>query len=285
MGRDFISFFMNLYCINFPNGKKYVGVETKTGARWRDHCKPPTNKKWTVVQRAVAKYGKENCKFEYICMGIERGECLQMEIDFIKKWNLTDRNFGYNVSTGGEGSNGIVMPESAKKILSEKTKELWKNPIFRAQCSKKRTAEQIQKNSETMKMVHAKNPDLRKVQIRNCHTEKARKKMSESLRGKSWMTEDDKKAWSERLKKDYASGLRSRVRRSKTDQEKKEISERLKKAYAEGKRQPVCRVFSDEDKARYSEILKAQYASGERTSRKGLKRTDPSPEMQELINN
>lgn len=108
---------MNVYCITFPNGKKYIGVETTTGKRKSIHKRATGGQ---LVHRAINKYGWENCQFDYLYMNITPEEAWNIEINLIKELDLTNREFGYNISTGGRTSAiGVKQTEEHKKRISE----------------------------------------------------------------------------------------------------------------------------------------------------------------------
>ncbi len=97
---------MNVYCLYFPNGKRYIGVESRTGDRIRSHRLSFGRKSQypQPVCRAIAKYGWDNCSWRYLFKDISRSVALAAEILFIKIHSLQDNQFGYNVSRGGEQS-------------------------------------------------------------------------------------------------------------------------------------------------------------------------------------
>jgi group I intron endonuclease len=123
---------MNLYCIKFPNGKRYVGVESIGSARWSHHCNPPRNGRKTCVANAIAKYGKENCVFKYLVQDKNSEMVLEWERDLIRAWKLQDKRFGYNISDGGCGASGIKHSDGTKELLSKKSKSLWLNSEYRS---------------------------------------------------------------------------------------------------------------------------------------------------------
>ena len=220
--RDFIGFKMNLYCISLPNKKKYIGVESPGGNRWHAHCYPSKKSRITYISNAIKKYGKENCRFQYIYKDIDPDWCLKLEKDFIRIWNLTCKENGYNIAEGGLGVKGMKHSQETKKIISEKCRNLWNKPEFRiavsSKCGKPRTEEwkkqnslrnkgrkyppefgkqiaerqlgvpkseeQKRKMSESMKRQYAANPDLRKLRTAACHTPEAIEKMKKTIKNK-----------------------------------------------------------------------------------------------------
>ena len=88
------------------------------------------------ITRAVEKYGEKEFDKKIICVVEAHDSVFRKRIDslerfFIKEYNATDRNSGYNIATGGVGGNasgdrhymyGKKMPiETSKKISEKKT--------------------------------------------------------------------------------------------------------------------------------------------------------------------
>lgn len=90
---------MNVYCIDFPNGKRYVGIESTTGQRMKYHSRGYSH---TLVGRAVNKHKWENCNFRYLIKNASNETCYYMEKKLIRIWKLQDISKGYNLSSGGE---------------------------------------------------------------------------------------------------------------------------------------------------------------------------------------
>lgn len=118
-----------VYCLTSPSGKRYVGVGcSKNGIedRWRKykklHCKDQPK-----LYNALKKYGPENFKYEVILETDDTDNAKRSEMYLIDVWNLQDDAFGYNITSGGDGSNGFKHSlESINKIknriISEETK-------------------------------------------------------------------------------------------------------------------------------------------------------------------
>ena len=145
---------MNLYCIDFPNGKKYVGIESHTGKRKAYHSK---GYKHTLVGRAINKHGWQNCTFRYLLTNAKKETCLHMEIKLIRLWNLQNRTVGYNISSGGECSSlgSKRSKESIKKQFETRRKnnfvvtEEHKNKISKTLTGRKHTHKRKVNQSRT----------------------------------------------------------------------------------------------------------------------------------------
>ena len=85
-----------------PNGKMYVGITKNTmKQRWREGKGYNHN---LYFKRAIRKYGWDAFQHEIIASGLTREEAGHMERLLIEKMNLTDKHFGFNQTTGGEGA-------------------------------------------------------------------------------------------------------------------------------------------------------------------------------------
>lgn len=92
---------MIVYIYTFPNGKKYVGQtsnsiehRSKNGEGYRTS---------PAVYNAIQKYGWDNITIEtYTCSSKE--EMNEMEQYYIRLYNTTNNQYGYNLTTGGEGT-------------------------------------------------------------------------------------------------------------------------------------------------------------------------------------
>ena len=127
------------------NNKKYVGIT----------CRDP-QKRWgyngcqykgQVFYNAIQKYGWKNINHEIIAENLTKEEACDMEKELIKKYNTTNKKFGYNRSIGGECSAlGIVHTEEARKKMSQ-SKSGEKNCMY----GKKHSEETRRKISEKLK--------------------------------------------------------------------------------------------------------------------------------------
>jgi len=105
---------MLVYCIEFPNGKRYVGkTECDLGKRKKEH-KHHSKKGTTRLYNAIRKYGWKNLKWSIL----DECECSSIlserEIYWISHFDCLDRDKGYNLREGGEG--GRHSEETKEKI-------------------------------------------------------------------------------------------------------------------------------------------------------------------------
>ena len=135
---------------NTLNGKIYIGLSTRKVEDSTDYYGSGT-----LFYRSLKKYGKENFTKEILVRDIEdKKQLAQLEIDHIKEYNSTDKNIGYNLTLGGEGTLGIKhTPETIEKIRSyslNQPDEVIKKRAL-ANTGKIRSEETKAQTSETMK--------------------------------------------------------------------------------------------------------------------------------------
>lgn len=92
---------------NKINNKKYIGqtgrsLEDRSGANGNGYKHNP--RFW----RAIQKYGWDNFKHEVIADKLTKEEADKIEKELIKKFKTQDRQYGYNITDGGEGVSGWV---------------------------------------------------------------------------------------------------------------------------------------------------------------------------------
>ena len=104
---------------NVINNKVYIGqVYNKSiEARFYRHVKEASPKNPIIVDRAIYKYGKENFIVEQIDTANSIEELNEKEKYWIRFYNSTDRNFGYNLTTGGDGGNTYLCKSKEEMDL------------------------------------------------------------------------------------------------------------------------------------------------------------------------
>lgn len=103
------------------NRKSYVGWTQKTlEKRWKEHCKSAREGSEFIFHKAIRKYGIDGWQHEILCESDSLKEIKELEIFWIDKKNsfFLDNN-GYNMTKGGDGSNGFKHDEETKALLKE----------------------------------------------------------------------------------------------------------------------------------------------------------------------
>lgn len=116
-----------IYCIeNIINNKKYIGQSVDVEGRWSKHQNSLSkgNHDNTYLQNSWNKHGKENFKF-YILEYCAKDKLDEKEIYYINLHNTMNREYGYNLKSGGQFTNYIC--DEVKQKISESNKKTYQN--------------------------------------------------------------------------------------------------------------------------------------------------------------
>lgn len=162
-----------LYAIDFPNGKRYIGITTGTlQRRWTQHKQAAARGESTLLYRAMRKYGTatisalaEYDDWDALCIVEQRA---------IAAYNTMEPH-GYNLCAGGYGVHGLVRtPEHVAKIsASLKGKRQTDEVIARmAETQRRRLADPAARQRISQALTGKR------------HSEETKRKMSASQRGR-----------------------------------------------------------------------------------------------------
>lgn len=88
---------------NLKNNKVYIGQSENIERRWNKHKSAAFNNKAKEhnlpLYRSIRKYGVENFDFVVLELCLKKDLC-EKELYYIKKYNSTDNQYGYNLSIG-----------------------------------------------------------------------------------------------------------------------------------------------------------------------------------------
>lgn len=185
-----------VYIHIFPNKKVYIGItKQEPKHRWRNGTHYDGNKYMT---NAIKKYGWENIQHKILFDNLSKEEAEQKEIELIKQYNSTNRDYGYNILEGGNVSQG--MSEEARKEMSIKRKGKHYSPRTEfkkgntiGNCKGRKLSLEIRKKlSESHKGIHLSEEAKRKLSENNARywlnkkrSEETKKKISEKLKGRT----------------------------------------------------------------------------------------------------
>lgn len=157
-----------------PNGKVYIGITGKNpSVRWNNGNGYSQN---TFFYRAIKKYGWQNIKHEILFDSLTKDEACKKEIELIAEYKSNQKEYGYNISSGGDSGNaGVIASEETRQKMSV-AHSGEKNSFF----GKKHTDEARHKNSLAHIGNAAWNKGKKGVQF---HGEETRRKMSEAQKG------------------------------------------------------------------------------------------------------
>ena len=125
-----------------------------------------------VLNKAIKKYGRENFIKEIIECCETKKDLNEKEKYWIKFYDSTNRNIGYNISEGGDGGNlgEIVNKKISSKLKGIKKPKSFGEKISKALKGKSKSEEHIEK--------------VRQSLIGKKHTKERVDKMSESIKKK-----------------------------------------------------------------------------------------------------
>ena len=107
------------YCVykhTCPLGRVYIGITSRDPkSRWQSGHGYKGN---TYFTRAIEKYGWEHFTHEILADGLTEQEAKAMEISLIAKHRSNERQFGFNISSGGESKSGVPISDEQKAIIS-----------------------------------------------------------------------------------------------------------------------------------------------------------------------
>jgi hypothetical protein len=159
----------SIYKIQFPNGKHYIGLTTNLlEKRTNEHKYCAKNGDTKCLYNALRKYDMvDTLKLIEIDRADTLEELCEKEIGYIIKYNSYYMNEnGYNMTYGGEGTNGYVYTDEDREKISKAQKKRFKNPEEiqknrEAQKKRYQNPEEIQKNREAQKKYYQENPEAK----------------------------------------------------------------------------------------------------------------------------
>ena len=191
---------------NLVNNKIYIGITTKSlNERKRAHIQACSSKnRKYLIHKALNKYGIDNFKFEQIDTFTTTASGRKLEMEYIKKYNsFYIDGYGYNMTIGGEGTQGFRYNHSdeTKQNISQKMKgkpksEETKRNMTTAQAERKKwyihivspeAAAKSAKSRTGMRGTPHTTESKQKLRLANLgkkHSEETRKKMSKSSIGR-----------------------------------------------------------------------------------------------------
>lgn len=247
---------------NRINGKIYVG----------QHLSNDINDSYlgsgSLLTKAIEKYGKDNFQKEILESVSEKYICdyqktiNELEVKYIRQFNSTDTDVGYNILDGGQGVDSWINSihshdnEEMRKSASERMKKYYKdNPSKRNE------------QSERMKRWYSDENNRRFVgeQIHQHYVDNPKDRIKLSESAKNRLTDEVIKKISESNKQRYINNPQllvemseqAKQRYKENPQIKKQISKSMKK-YA--KEHLVGVERSDETKRKISENKIKYYA-------------------------
>lgn len=145
---------MVIYKTTFPNGKIYIGQDRYNNPKYLGSG--------ILCLKSIKKYGKDNCFKEILRFCKNQKQLDFFEEFYIKKFNSTNPEIGYNILTGTANNFGAGSPSLipyVKNKISESLKGKYigsKNPNFGNKWSdeqKKKMSERVREKFESDKLI------------------------------------------------------------------------------------------------------------------------------------
>ena len=109
----------NNYCVykhTSPSEKVYIGITSNSiNRRWQNGC---GYKRQGYFYRAIEKYGWDNFRHEILFKNLTKEEAEQKEVELIEYYKSNQREYGYNIATGGLVNSGYSLSEETKRKIS-----------------------------------------------------------------------------------------------------------------------------------------------------------------------
>lgn len=102
---------------NLINMKRYIGITSKKPEhRWMGGRGYKDNPHFNF---AIEKYGWDSFKHEVVFDNLSREEAIAMEKLLIATFRTQNKNYGYNMTSGGDGTPGYIPSAETRAKLSE----------------------------------------------------------------------------------------------------------------------------------------------------------------------
>ena len=155
-----------------PNGKVYIGITSKDpNKRWQNGTGYHHNEHW---KSAIKTYGWENIKHDILFDNLTKEQAEQKEIELIELYKSNQREYGYNIATGGLVNSGFHLSEETKQKLSQAHKGKQLSDEHKKNISKGNTGRVV--SEETKKKIGKSNKGKKL-------SEETRKKLSIKHKG------------------------------------------------------------------------------------------------------
>jgi group I intron endonuclease len=172
---------MRVYLVtNRVNGKRYVGITTKTLAqRWYEHCWLAEHGGTQALYKAIRKHDPSSFTVEQIDTAESLEELLEKERSHINRLaTYAKLGTGYNMTLGGDGVFGFEFDVETRHRMAAKGRARFSDPKERAlqRLRQSRYWNHLRRTEQSarIKEVHAKDPE------QSCRHSKFMKSFSDS---------------------------------------------------------------------------------------------------------
>lgn len=163
-----------IYCIeNLLNNKKYIGQSVNVNYRWSKHRSELKNHTHDndYLQKSYDKYGEDRFMFYVLEYG-DKDLMDERENYYINLYNTMNRDFGYNLKSGGQAHNYVC--DEVRQKISKSNKKAYENSNLK-QIRREGALAQWSKPEVKAKIMGENNGMYGRT-----HSEDARKRISEA---------------------------------------------------------------------------------------------------------
>lgn len=109
--------------LNKTNGKRYIGItKQNVNRRWKNGWGYYVKNNTSYFWKAIQKYGWNNFEHKILHTGLLKIEADELERYYIKLYNTSNSQYGYNLTLGGDGFLGLPRSEITKQKISKSLK-------------------------------------------------------------------------------------------------------------------------------------------------------------------
>lgn len=169
----------HIYVItNTVNSLQYVGITKNLKKRWYQHRNADGTSRY--LHPSIRKYGIENFVFSHIADVFDLESAKFLEKLLIKEKN-TKSPYGYNLTDGGEGTQGFIFSEESKEKMRivQTGKKMSKES-----SEKKRIAMLGNKHGFGKKHSEETKQKMAKAHVGRKHSEESKQKMRDAQKGR-----------------------------------------------------------------------------------------------------
>lgn len=112
-----------------------------------------------LLKNSINKYGLDNFKCEILKECFNKDELDYYEIFFIKQFNSTNKEVGYNITTGGYGCRGYIFSKEDREKIGSKSREnnLKRDKTIYDKVSKKHIGKKMMNNGKEQHWINQEN--------------------------------------------------------------------------------------------------------------------------------
>lgn len=173
---------MNNYTIykhTTPNNKIYIGITKQSvKRRWRNGY----GYKGQLFYKAIEKYGWNNIKHEILYKNLSEKQAKILEVSLIHYYKSNNKDYGYNITIGGDTSEGRIITQELREKLKKGGQMSIKFTHTEEANKKRRKTMTGRKLSESHKQKvsenHADVSGVNNPMYKKHHSEETRQKIS-----------------------------------------------------------------------------------------------------------